>query len=314
MAQTSIKTTMGLAEWSTLVFLSVLWGGSFFLVEIALTNFTPLFIVALRVSIAALAIWIFALAKGLPIPKSGPVWAAFFGMGLLNNVIPFVLIVWGQTEIASGLASILNAATPIFTVIVAGFVLKDEPVTRSKVVGAVLGLLGVTILIGPGAIMGLNTNLIAQFAVLAAALSYALAGVYGRRFTSMRVNPIIAAAGQLLASSIIMIPMALVFDNPFTLDMTSARVWAAVVALAILSTALAYVLYFQLLEKAGATNLLLVTLLLPITAIFLGYAILGEQLHKLHFAGMVIIGLGLSAIDGRLWQRFTGGTTDQEVH
>lgn len=231
-------------------------------------------------------------------------------MGLLNDVFPFVLIVWGQTEIASGLASILNAATPIFTVIVAGLVLKDEPITRPKVVGAVLGLVGVTILIGPGAVEGISTNLIAQLAVLAAALSYAFAGVYGRRFTSMRVNPIVAAAGQLLASSIIMIPMVLVFDNPFALDMTSVRVWSAVIALAVLSTALAYVLYFQLLEKAGATNLLLVTLLLPITAILLGSAILGEQLHVLHFVGMAVIGLGLSAIDGRLWQGFFGGTAD----
>ena len=303
MAHTGIKTRMGLVEWSMLVFLSVLWGGSFFFVEIALVEFTPLIIVALRVSIAALLIWIFVLAKGYPLPRSGSIWAAFFGMGLLNNVIPFVLIVWGQTEIASGLASILNAATPIFAVIVAGLMLKDEPITRAKMVGAFLGLVGVTILIGPGAIAGLSSNLIAQLAILTAALSYAFAGVYGRRFTSMGVHPIVAAAGQLLASSVIMVLLVLVFDSPFELDMISVSVWAAVLALAVLSTALAYVVYFHLLETAGATNLLLVALLLPVTAILLGSVILGEQLYVLHFVGMAVIGLGLSVIDGRLWHR-----------
>lgn len=304
MSTNQIKTRMGLAEWSALVFLSVLWGGSFFFVEIALIEFTPFLIVALRVSIAALVIWIFVLLKGYPTPKSTSVWAAFFLMGLLNNVIPFTLIVWGQTEIASGLASILNAATPIFTVIVAGIWLRDEPVTPSKIVGSLLGLAGVTILIGPSAMTGFSTNLLAQFAILGAALSYAFAGVFGRRFMTMGIHPIVAAAGQLLAASIVMIPVALIYDRPFELDTIDLDAWAAVIALAVLSTALAYVLYFRLLETAGATNLLLVTLLVPITAILLGSAILGEQLHALHFVGIGVIGLGLSAIDGRLWQRF----------
>jgi len=301
---------MGPTEWSALVLLSVLWGCSFFFVEIALTRLTPLLIVALRVSIAALVIWIFVLIKGYPVPGSRSVWSAFIWMGLLNNVVPFSLIVWGQTEIASGLASILNAATQIFTVIIAGIMLKDEPITPSKIVGSLLGLAGVTILIGPSAVTGFSINLAAQFAVLAAALLYAFAGVFGRRFTSMGVHPIVAAAGQLLASSVIMLPLALVFDKPFELDMPGADIWAAVIALAVFSTALAYVLYFQLLEKVGATNLLLVTLLIPITAILLGYAILGERLHILHFIGIAVIGLGLSAIDGRLWQRLFASAAD----
>ncbi|MGI9323962.1 MAG: DMT family transporter [Pseudomonadales bacterium] len=296
---------MGLAEWSSLVFLSVLWGGSFFFIEVALTEFTPLSIVALRVSIAASLIWVFVFIRGYPIPRSSKVWGAFLGMGLLNNVIPFVLIAWGQQEIASGLASILNAAAPIFTVIVAGILLKDEPVTSGKVIGAVLGLLGVTILIGPSAVAGFSTSLIAQLAVLAAALSYAFAGVYGRRFSSMSIHPVVAAAGQLLASTGVMIPIVFVFDNPSAVDSTGLGAWLAVIALAVLSTALAYVVYFRLLERAGATNLLLVTLLIPITAILLGYAILAEQLHAFHFVGIAVIGLGLSAIDGRIWQYFS---------
>jgi len=288
---------MGPAEWSALVFLSVLWGGSFFFVEIALTQFAPFLIVALRVSIAALVIWIFVLAKGYAVPRSRSVWAAFFWMGILNNIVPFSLIVWGQTEIASGLASILIAATPIFTVIIAGWLLKDEPIMPAKIIGSVLGLAGVVILIGPSVVAGLSSNLFAQLAVLAAALSYAFAGVYGRRFTAMGVNPIVAAAGQLLASSIVMLPLVIVLERPFELDAASVDVWGAVVALAVLSTALAYVLYFRLLEKVGATNSVLVTLLIPVTAILLGTAILGERLHALHFVGIAVIGLGLFVIN-----------------
>lgn len=290
-----------------LMLLSMLWGGSYFLVEIALLEWSPLLIVAVRVLIACIVIWGIVLAAGLPVPRSPLAWTAFFWMGLLNNTIPFLLIVWGQKEIESGLAAILTAAAPIFSVIVAGVWLKDEPVTRSRLLGAVLGLVGVVVLIGPSALAGLDGNLLAQLAVLGAALSYAFAGVYARRFTRMAIDPIVAASGQLLMSSLIMIllVLALDFEAPVQLIESSAKVWAAVGLMAVLSTALAYILYFRLLASAGATNAILVTFLIPVTAILLGALILDERLQWLHFLGMAVIGLGLSVIDGRLWHRFT---------
>jgi drug/metabolite transporter (DMT)-like permease len=298
-----INARMGLVQWSMLVLLSMLWGGSYFFVEIALEEWSPLLIVAVRIVVASIVIWGIVLAAGLPVPRFRAAWIAFFFMGLLNNVFPFLLIVWGQKEIESGLAAILTAAAPIFSVIVAGVWLKDEPITRPKLLGAVLGLIGVAVLIGPSALAGLDANLLAQLAVLGGALSYAFAGVYARRFTRMNIDPIVAAAGQLLMSSLIMILLATAFDAPSQLIESSARVWIAVGLMAVFSTALAYILYFRLLASAGATNAILVTLLIPVTAILLGAFILDERLLWMHFLGMAVIGLGLSVIDGRLWQR-----------
>jgi drug/metabolite transporter (DMT)-like permease len=264
----------------------------------------PLTIVTLRVGLAAIALWSIAIVLGHRPPKNSSVWLAFFGMGLLNNAIPFVLIVWGQTQIASGLASVLNATTPLFTVLVAGLFLPDERATPMKLIGVAVGFVGVVVMIGmPSAGEGGNT--IAQVAVLVASLSYAFAGVYGRRFKTMGINTIVTAAGQVTASTLILLPITLYIDGPLNLSAPSLGTWASIVGLAVLSTAVAYVLYFKLLESAGATNLLLVTLLVPISAILLGALFLNEATEAVHFAGMALIALGLSAIDGRLWKRFS---------
>jgi drug/metabolite transporter (DMT)-like permease len=224
-------------------------------------------------------------------------------MGTINNVIPFSLIVWGQTHIASGLASILNATAPLFTVVVAGVLLQDERITVKKGIGVIVGFFGVIIMIGPSALEGLGVDAIAQVAMLGAAISYAFAGVYGRRFKEMGINPVITAAGQVTASSLIMIPIAFYFDHPFLSPLPSSKIWAAIVGLAILSTALAYILYFRILASAGATNLLLVTFLIPVSAIILGSVVLKETLDSIHFIGMFLISIGLSLIDERLWSK-----------
>jgi len=171
-----------------LIVLSVLWGGSFFFVGVAVADLPPLTIVTLRVGLAAIVLWIIALLMGLRPPKNVGVWVAFLGIGLLNNVIPFVLIVWGQTQIASGLASILNAATPIFTVVVAGMLLPDECTTPLKLIGVVTGFIGVVVMIGLPALGG-SSSLLAQIAIITATLFYAFAGVYGRRFKAMLLTP-----------------------------------------------------------------------------------------------------------------------------
>jgi len=284
---------MALRVWLWLLSLSVLWGGSYFFAKVAVGELGPFTVVFARVSLAALALALF-----VPLRRDAP-WPTYFAMGFLNNALPFSLIFWGQTEIGSGLASILNATTPLFTLVVAHFLTADEKIDRTKIVALLTGLLGVVVLIGPAALVG-NAALWGQAACLAAALSYALAGIYGRRFRRMGIAPTEAAAGQLTASTVLILPIMLVIDRPWTLAPPSLTVWLALGALALLSTALAYVLYFRILAAAGATNLLLVTFLIPVPAILLGALVLGEQLEPRHYAGMALIGLGLAVIDGRI--------------
>ncbi len=287
-------------EWSLLVLLSILWGGSFFFAKVALAELGPFTVVFFRVSLAALALNVVASAVGQSLWRAGTPWRQLVVMGALNNALPFSLIFWGQTTITSGLASILNATTPLFTVLVAHTLTRDERMTVRKLFGVLAGLAGVAILIGPD----LGGSIWGQIACLAAALSYAFAGVYGRRFQALGVTPMQAAAGQVAASAMLILPIMLIVDRPWELAAApSAGVWAALAGLALLSTALAYVLYFRILAAAGATNLLLVTFLIPVTAILLGAAFLGERLELRQFAGMALIGLGLAAIDGRILAR-----------
>ncbi|WP_416398791.1 DMT family transporter [Allohahella sp. A8] len=300
----AINRSMGLVEWSLLIALSVLWGGSFFFVEVAIDAFGPLTIVAFRVGLAAIVLNLIVIATGARIGLDRRLWLAFLGMGCLNNIVPFTLIVWGQTHIASGLAAILNASTPFFTVVAAHFLTSDEKMTGARLVGVVFGLAGVVYIVGPGTLQGLGANTLAQFAVLGAAMSYAFAGIYGRRFRSLGSSPLVTAAGQVTASALVLLPFALIIEQPWTLPAPGVEVWGAVVGLALLSTALAYVLYFRILATAGATNLLLVTFLIPISATLLGTTILDEPLTSRHLFGIAFIGLGLTVIDGRLMAAF----------
>ncbi len=291
---------MALRIWIWLLALSVLWGGSFFFSKVAISELGPLTVVFGRVALAALALNIvLAVTTTEPLQRKAP-WGAFFAMGFLNNALPFSLIFWGQTGIASGLASILNATTPLFTLVVAHYLTDDEKFDGTKVGALLVGLAGVTMLVGPDLLVG-SSSLWGQLACLAAALSYAFAGVYGRRFRVMGVSPIQAAAGQVTASAVLILPIMLIVEQPWTLPaMPSTMVWLALAGLALLSTALAYVLYFHILAVAGATNLLLVTFLIPVTAILLGATVLGERLAPRHFVGMALIGVGLAMIEGRI--------------
>lgn len=296
--------SMSPSEWVMLIILSILWGGSFFFVGVAVDQLPPLTIVSLRVALASLTLLIVLSFSGLKLPTRREVWIAFFGMSLLNNVIPFSLIVWGQTYIASGLASILNATTPLFTVIAAHIFTRDEKLTPLKLLGVITGFVGVIIMVGYEALAGLGGTLYGQFAILGAAVSYSFAGIYGRRFGRLGIKPIVTATGQVTTSSVILIPIALLVEKPFTLPLPDLEVLSAVIGLAVLSTALAYILYFRILASAGATNVLLVTLLVPVSAILLGTAFLSEQLELKHMVGMGLISLGLLSIDGRLFTRF----------
>jgi drug/metabolite transporter (DMT)-like permease len=296
----AIKTAMGPREWAMLLALSVLWGGSFLFVGVAVKELPPLTLVTLRVSLAAVTLLAVLRLGGIALPREPRIWAALLVMSLLNNVVPFTLIAWGQSHIASGVASIFNATTPLFGVIVAHLWTSDEKATSSRLAGVVVGFAGVTVMMGGAALRTAGVDLLAQSAILIASLCYAVSGVYGRRFTAMGVAPLATAAGMLTLSSLLLLPVALVVDRPWTLPAPSAAAILSVAALALVSTAFAYLLYFRILAVAGATNLMLVTFLIPISAIVLGASVLGERLELKHFVGMALIGLGLAAIDGRL--------------
>jgi drug/metabolite transporter (DMT)-like permease len=292
--------TMGRLEWAMLLTLALFWGGSFFFNGVALRELPTFILVWLRVSVATVALHLVLKLLGQKIPGQRRVWVTFFGMGLLNNVLPFLLIVWGQHRIPSGLASILNTTTPLFTVLVAHLLTPDEKLTPFKMIGVVVGFAGSAVLIGPDTLAGLGSGAAAQIACLTAALSYGLAGIFGRRFRRMGVSPLATATGQVTASTVMLLPIALAVDHPWTLAMPHAATIGAVIGIGILSTAVGYVLYFRILATSGATNLLLVTFLNPVSAILLGALVLGEMLEPRHFAAMALIGSGLAFIDGRL--------------
>ena len=292
---------LGLFEWTLLIILGIVWGASFFLAKVAVEQVPPLTLVMFRVVIAALALFVYFKITGRALPSGKALWLSFLIMGLINNVIPFSLLFWGQVHIASGLASILNATTPIFTVVVAHMFTADEKLNWHRLLGVGLGFIGVVVMLG-GGIKG-NSPALAMAACLGAALSYAFAGVFGRRFAAQGVGPARVALGQLTGSSIIMLPLVLLIDPAIALSTyTSSTIWS-VLALAIVCTAVAYIMFFRILATGGATNLSLVTLLVPVSAIILGTQILGEQLTRADFIGMAFIALGLVATDGRLFKK-----------
>ena len=286
-----------------LLLLAAVWGGSFYFGAVALREVPPLTITLHRVVWAVPILAVFVFLNGSAFPRSLSVWSAYLVMGALNNAIPFSLIFWGQTQIESGLASILNGTTAMFAAVVAGLLLVDEPLTAKKIIGAVLGLVGVAFIMGPSALTDFNPTNLAQLAILGATLSYAFAGVWGKTALTGQ-TPLMNALGMLVGSTVLMIPIVLVFDGPPNLEL-SASVWGALLGIAALSTALAYVLYFAILVRAGTANLLLVTLLIPPFAIGLGVLFLGEKMGPDAWIGFAIIVLGFAVTDGRLFSIFS---------
>ena len=295
-----IRTQMNGRDWAILGTLAVIWGGAFFFIGVAVKHVPPLTYVWLRLTIAAAAMWGYLYFKGekLGLPKQ--VWGSILLLALLNNALPFTLFGWGQTHIASGLASILNATTPIWGVVVAHFLTRDDRMTPRKIAGVLLGFGGVALMIGPSLLSSLGTSGLAQLACVSASLSYALAAVWARRFRKLGVSPLSVTTGQLTAGALIMLPMSVLVDHPWTHAFPPPSAWGAITALALFCTAFGYVLYFRLIETSGATNALLVTLLVPPVAIVLGALFLSETLAPQDFIGLGLIALGLAAIDGRV--------------
>lgn len=297
---------MGSLEWLMLFILGIIWGGSFFLAKIALVDIPPMTLVFLRVSIAAISLGLILKARGMKLPGGVRLWAAFALMGLLNNLIPFALLFWGQTHIGAGLASIFNSLTPLFTVLIAHAATQDEKLSVGKTVGILLGLVGVALIIGVDVTNGATgLTVLAMFACVAAAASYGVASVFGRRFGARKVAPMHVAFGQLTSTSVLMVPVMIIADRPWSLSAPSMTSWIAVLTLALLCTAIAYVLFFNILERGGATNISLVTFIVPVSAIVLSSLFLQEALNTNHFIGISLILLGLGALDGRLQRIWT---------
>jgi drug/metabolite transporter (DMT)-like permease len=291
-------------DWSLLGLLSVLWGGSFFFNGVLLRELPPLTLVLLRVALASIILLPLLWVYRIDFPKGISGWKPFFAIGLLNNVLPFSLIVVGQTTIPSGLASILNATTPLFTVLVMAAA-GEEKLHLRRIAGVIVGLIGVVILRGwrfddEGFWSGQGVGIVL---CLAGAFSYGLSALVARRLLS-NSPPLGTATFQLLASSVMMMVVAGLVEHPWQLPMPGAATWFAVIGLAVLSTALAYIVFFQILRRSGATNVMLVTLLIPVTAIVLGYLVLGEQISSREIVGALVIGSALLLIDGRVLERF----------
>ncbi len=296
--------TVSSVAWLMLLALAAVWGGSFFFVEIALTEIGPFTTVMHRVVWAVPALALVLWWKGLRPPRSLRIWGAYAVMGALNNAIPFTLIVWGQTLIEGGLASILNATTAVLGAVVAGLLLADERLTARKIGGALLGLAGVAVIMGPAAVSSLDPRNLGQLAILGAALSYSFASVWGK-VALKGIAPEVNAFGMLTASAVMMVPLAIAVEGVPRFDL-SAGVWASLLGLSWAATALAYMLYFAILVRAGAANLMLVTLMIPPFAIGLGAMFLGEKLGMEAIAGFALIALGLAITDGRLLARLRG--------
>ena len=303
-ATPSARQGMSAFDWARLLLLGAIWGGSFFFARIAVAEMHPLTLVLFRVMIAAAALHVYLSIRGPSFRLALPVAGSLLVLALVNNVLPFSLIFAGQTEMGAGLASVLNSTTPFWTILIANAVTSDEKLSPNKVAGVLLGTAGVAVMVGPGVVASLGGPVWAKLALIGASLSYAVALVFARRFKG--VPPAIVATGQLTASTIVMIPVVLLWNGPAGLFAASPPVWAAVVALALISTAFAYILYFGLIGSAGATNASLVTLIVPVSAILLGFVFLGERLELFEIAGMLLIALGLLIIDGRIFGRRQG--------
>ncbi len=288
------------ADWGIILLLSLLWGGAFFLIELGLRGFPPNTLVFLRMALAIPPMVLALRFLKLKLPADSKSWQQLFVLGTINAALPFILFFWGQTQIDSGLASVLNATTPLWGVITAHFLTRDEKATPARIIGVLLGMAGIIVMVGTEALGGITGSVLAQIACLTATLSYAFAAIYGRTLSQSTMSPMVVATGQVITAAILMLPIALIVDQPWQLPAPGWQAWAGAIGLAIPSTAVAYFFYFRLIDRAGASNAMLVAFIMPLIAIILGVVALGETVEAKELAGAALIALGLLAIDGRL--------------
>jgi drug/metabolite transporter (DMT)-like permease len=300
---------MSAADWGIIMLLSLLWGGAFFMIELGLRGFPPNTLVFLRMALAVPPMLLILKIMGHHMPRDGRSWGQLFVLGAINAAFPFILFFWGQTHIESGLASILNATTPLWGVVTAHFLTRDEKATPARIAGVLLGLAGIVVMVGTDALGGMSGSVLAQFACLAATLLYALAAVYGRTLSQSSMTPLVVATGQVITAALIMLPVMLIADQPWNLPAAGWDAWAGAIGLAIPSTAIAYFFYFRLIDSAGASNAMLVAFIMPVIAVILGVVALGETVEAKELAGAALIALGLLVMDGRILPKFSASAS-----
>jgi drug/metabolite transporter (DMT)-like permease len=289
--------------WMLIAILSVLWGGSFVMIEIGLRSYPPLTLVFARVALAVPPMLLAMRLMGERLPRDSRSWVLLTVVGALNCALPFSLFFWGQQYLDSGYASILNATTPLWGVIAAHFLTSDEKATPTRILGALVGMAGIVVMVGPAAMKGLSDNLLAQIACLVSTTFYSFAAIYGRRLSQSALTPMSVATGQTITASLIMLPIMLMVDQPWGMAMPRFDSTMAALMLALISTALAYTLYFRLIDRSGASNAQLVAFLIPVFAVLLGSLMLNEKLTSGQAGGAVLIAAGLVILDGRLFRR-----------
>lgn len=305
MKQRSGLTISGF-DWALLIVLATLWGGSYFFGKVAVEDIGPMTVVLGRVVIAGVILYALMRLRRIPVPRSRDTWRQYLVMGALNSALPYTLIFWGETRIASGLAAILTAAVPIFTVIVAHFWTTDERLSPAKVLGIGLGMAGVIVIMRDDLHDLTGGSGIAKLAIVGATISYAISGTFGRRLKGR--DPIELAWGQMVTATVLMIPMVLIVDRPWATAEWHLDAVLSVLALAVLSTAVAYLIFFRVLASIGATNTSLVTFLIPVSSLVLGAAFLDEPFVAVQLIGMALIVAGMAVIDGRLARRLRVAT------
>jgi drug/metabolite transporter (DMT)-like permease len=293
--------TMTAGEWSLLLLLSVIWGGSFPFMKVAVRDIEPMTLIFLRISIGALVLVPALRLQGGRLPRDPASWKRLFIMAFFNNVIPFNLIAWGLQHIDSSFGSILNATTPIFSVILVQILTRSDRLTVNRAAGVLIGWVGVAALLGLDSLSSGGSHLGGQLAILGASCSYALGAIYSRR-TAASATPAAVSAGVLSAAAVQAFIAALIFEGiPETLPSASSLL--AVAGLGVLCTGGAYLIYYRLLNAAGPTNVLLVTFLVPVTSVLLSVLMLNEQFSLDRIIGSAILFLGLITLDGRLFHR-----------
>ena len=298
---------MQTSDWAIIALLSLLWGGAFYFIEIGLRGFPPNTLVFLRMTLAIPPMLIALKIAGNHLPTDAKSWTQLFVLGVINAALPFILFFWGQTKIESGLASVLNATTPLWGVITAHFLTRDEKATPARICGVLLGMAGIIVMVGSEALGGMSGSVLGQIACLLATLCYAFAAVYARSLSQSTMTPLVVATGQVITAAIIMLPVMLIVDQPWQLSTPGLDAWAGALGLAIPSTAIAYIFYFRLIDRAGASNAMLVAFIMPVVAIILGVFALGESLQPRQIAGTALIICGLLAIDGRVFRALNLG-------
>lgn len=297
---------MSLRAWIYLLLLSSFWGASFYFIEVGLEHLSPVWLVSLRLISGAICLCAWLTITSVSLPYQLAFWRDCLVMGVLNNLAPFCLIAWGQLSVTGGMASILNANTAFIGVLVSALFLKTEPLRVNRVAGVIIGVSGVAVAIGVNPLSGETGSVCGQLAIVLATLFYALAGVWGRvRLSSYQA--VQGACGMLLCSAVLSVPLALLLSGqPSVSLLQSAHLGTLVVlilGIGLLGTAMAYPLYFKVLELAGASNLLLVTIIVPVFALSLDALLLGQLVSWSAMAGFGLVAFGLSVMDGRLYHR-----------